>query len=76
MKGGLRVESTVNTMGGPMSESLQHVVGILRRAGLTQLAEEAQRTLPDPVDRKELERFGAEHGLSQDVLAERMGGSP
>jgi hypothetical protein len=59
-----------------MSESLQHVVGILRRAGLTQLAEEAQRTLPDPVDRKELERFGAEHGLSQDVLAERMGGSP
>jgi hypothetical protein len=59
-----------------MSESLQHVVGILRRAGLTQLAEEAQRTLPDPVDRKELEHFGAVHGLSPDVLTERMGGSP
>ena len=59
-----------------MSESLEHVVGILRRAGLTQLAEEAQRTLPDPVDRKELEHFGAVHGLSPDVLTERMGGSP
>jgi hypothetical protein len=59
-----------------MSESLQHVVGILRRAGLTQLAEEAQRTLPDPVDRKELEHFGAVHGLSPDVLSDRMGGSP
>jgi hypothetical protein len=59
-----------------MSESLQHVVGILRRAGLTQLAEEAQRTLPDPVDREDLEHFGAEHGLSPDILTERMGGSP
>ena len=59
-----------------MSESLQHVVSVLRRAGLAQLAEEAQRTLPDPVDRKELEHFGAVHGLSLDVLAERMGGSP
>jgi hypothetical protein len=59
-----------------MSESLQHVVDVLRRAGLAQLAEEAQRTLPDPVDRKELEHFGAVHGLSPDVLSERMGGSP
>jgi hypothetical protein len=59
-----------------MSESLQHVVNVLRRAGLAQLADEAQRTLPDPVDRKELEHFGAVHGLSPDVLTERMGGSP
>ena len=59
-----------------MSESLQHVVNVLRRAGLAQLADEAQRTLPDPVGRKELEHFGAVHGLSPDVLTERMGGSP
>ena len=59
-----------------MSESLQHVVGILRRTGLPQLADEAQRTLPDPVDRKELEHFAATHGLSVESLTERMGGSP
>ena len=59
-----------------MSESLQHVVGILRRAGLTQLAEEAQRTLPDPVSTKALEHFGAAHGVSLEMLTERMGGSP
>jgi hypothetical protein len=59
-----------------MSESLQHVVDVLRRAGLAQLAEEAQRTLPDPVNRKELEHFGAVHGVSPDILTERMGGSP
>ncbi len=59
-----------------MSESLQHVVGVLRRSGLSQLADEAQRTLPDPVDREELEHFGAIHGLSPESLTERMGGSP
>jgi hypothetical protein len=59
-----------------MSESLQHVVGVLRRAGLTQLADEAQRTLPDPVDTRELEHFAAEHGVSREMLNERMGGSP
>ena len=59
-----------------MSESLQHVVDLLRRSGLPELADEAQRTLPDPVDRKELEHFGATHGLSPESLTERMGGSP
>jgi len=59
-----------------MSESLQHVVGILRRSGLTQLADEAQRTLSDPIDRQELEQFAVTHGLSPESLTERMGGSP
>jgi hypothetical protein len=59
-----------------MSESLQYVVGVLRRAGLPQLADEALRTLPDPVDNKELEQFAAEHGVSRETLTERMGGSP
>ncbi len=59
-----------------MSESLQHVVGVLRRTGLPQLAEEAKRTLSDPVDRKDLERFAATHGLTPESLTERMGGSP
>ncbi len=59
-----------------MSESLQHVVGVLRQAGLTQVADEALRTLPDPVSRKELERFAMEHGVTPESLTERMGGSP
>ena len=59
-----------------MSESLQHVVSVLRRAGLADAAEDASRTLPDPVGRAELERFGLAHGLSPEALAERLGGSP
>ncbi len=59
-----------------MSESLHHVVGVLRRTGLAQLADEAERTLPDPVGREELERFAVTHGLSPESLTERMGGSP
>jgi hypothetical protein len=43
---------------------------------LTEAAEEAQRTLSDPLDQAELDRFADEHGLSKEVLAERLGGSP
>ena len=59
-----------------MSESLEHVVTVLKRTGLTQLAEEAQRTLSDPVEREDLERFAAVHGLSPESMTDRMGGSP
>jgi hypothetical protein len=59
-----------------MSESLQHVVSVLRRAGLSEVADEAMRTLPDPVEPEDLARFGAEHGLSPESLRDRMGGSP
>ncbi len=59
-----------------MSESLQHVVDVLRRTGLPDVAEEARQTLPDPVDRDDLDRFALAHGLSPESLADRMGGSP
>jgi hypothetical protein len=59
-----------------MSESLKYVVDLLRRSGLPDVAEEASKTLPDPVGRSELERFAVAHGLSPESLAERMGGSP
>jgi hypothetical protein len=59
-----------------MSTSLEHVVYVLRRTGLKEVADEAQQTLSDPPDEEELERFAAEHGLSQEALMERMGGSP
>ena len=42
-----------------MSQSLQHVVEVLRRTGLNEVAEEAERTLSDPPDQAELDRFAA-----------------
>jgi hypothetical protein len=59
-----------------VSESRQHIVELLRRTGLTELAAEAQRTLPDPVGRPELDQFCLAHGLSAQSLMERLGASP
>jgi hypothetical protein len=55
---------------------LEHVIGVLRRTGLPDVADEARRTLTDPVDNAALERFCVAHGLSKDSLTDRMGGSP
>jgi hypothetical protein len=55
----------------------QHVVEMLRRAGLPDAAEEADRSLPDPVELEYAEKLGFERfGISRDVLISRMGGSP
>ena len=57
--------------------SRQHVVDEqLNRMGYTELAVEASRDLPDPVDIDRLEEWCLEHGLSQDDVISRMGGSP
>jgi hypothetical protein len=56
--------------------SRQHVVDVLRHAGWSDLADEASRTLPDPVDAAHLEAWGIQHGISYDVLQSRFGGSP
>ena len=56
--------------------SRQHVVDVLRHAGWSELADEASRTLPDPVDATKLEAWGIQHGISYDVLQSRFGGSP
>ena len=54
----------------------QHVVDILRIAALPDLAEEAARLLPDPVEYNQAERFLAQYGISKDELISRRGGSP
>ena len=59
-----------------MELSRQHVVLVLRRAGMRELAEEAETTLPDPVDRKTLDQFCAAHGTSTSMLMDRLGASP
>jgi hypothetical protein len=52
------------------------VVSVLRRAGYRELADEAMRDLPDPVDLDYVLAWGAEHGVTRDRLISRMGGSP
>jgi hypothetical protein len=59
-----------------MQVTRQHVVDILRMAALPDLAEEAFRALPDPVEYKHAERFLAQYGISKDELISRRGGSP
>jgi hypothetical protein len=59
-----------------MDTSLQEIIKILRRAGLPDVADAAQNSLPDPVDRQTLDRFCAQHGLSKGSLTDRLGGSP
>ena len=54
----------------------QEVVDMLRRAGLREIADEAMRNLPDPVDLDRIEEWGARHGITRDGLISRMGGSP
>jgi len=55
--------------------SRQEIVGVLRRAGLSDLATEAA-SLPDPVSSEEIAEFCKAHGLSVEWLTNRMGGSP
>jgi hypothetical protein len=59
-----------------MHVARQHVTGILRTAGLQELAEEARRVLPDPVEYGQAARFLAEHGITRDELTSLMGASP
>ena len=56
-----------------MQVARQCVVQILRIAALTELAEEANRMLPDLV---EYNRFLTQFGITQDELISRRGGSP
>jgi hypothetical protein len=59
-----------------MQVTRQHVVEILRMAALPELAEEARRVLPDPVEYHFAERFLAQYGITKDELISIMGGSP
>jgi hypothetical protein len=56
--------------------SRQHVVWVLRNAGMRELADLAATTLPDPVDEKTLDQFCVANGVSPSSLMDRMGASP
>lgn len=59
-----------------MSEPRQWVVDLLRRAGYPDVAQRAERELPDPVTRAEVLAFADRHGISHDDIMGRLGGSP
>ena len=54
----------------------QHVVDILRTAGLHEVAEEAGRSLPEEMDLDQASEFLGRYGITKDALISRMGGSP
>jgi hypothetical protein len=54
----------------------QHVVDVLRRAGLPEMADEALRDLPDPVDNEQVAAWAVPYGINMGDLISRMGGSP
>ena len=59
-----------------MAYPRQEIVTILRRTGYTDLADEAERALPDPVDIDTLTAFAQAHGVNRDDFISEMGGSP
>jgi hypothetical protein len=54
----------------------QHVVDVLRKAGLPEMADEALRDLPDPVDSEQAAAWAVPYGINMGDLISRMGGSP
>jgi hypothetical protein len=56
--------------------SKQHVLDVLHTLQRPDLADEASRDLPDPVDIDRLVAWMIQHGLSRDEMVSRMGGSP
>jgi len=60
----------------PPQYTKDEIVRLLRRAGLEDAAEEAERVLPEKFDLMRAAEFGMRHGITRDELISRMGGSP
>jgi hypothetical protein len=59
-----------------MQLTRQHVVDTLRTAGLPEMADDALRDLPDPVDSDQVAEWAVGYGINMGELMSRMGGSP
>ena len=59
-----------------MQVTKRHIVDVLRTAGLPQVADEANRSLPDELDIEHAAQFVGRYGITKDELISRMGGSP
>lgn len=58
-----------------MQYSRQHFASTLRKTGFPEVADEALRVLPDPVDEDQIAAFLAPHAITMDELVSRMGGT-
>jgi hypothetical protein len=56
--------------------SKKHVIDILRRSGFKEVADEAAKELPDPVDFNFVQEWAWKRGITRDVFISAMGGSP
>jgi hypothetical protein len=52
------------------------VVHILRRAGFREVADEAEKELPDALDLEEAMNWCARHGVNESDVVSQLGGSP
>jgi hypothetical protein len=59
-----------------MEVTKQHVVEVLRTAGMLEAADEADRSLPEELDLERAAEFLGRYGITKDALISRMGGSP
>ena len=59
-----------------MEVTRQHVVDVLRRAGLWEEAEQAESSLPDTADFDQVAEFAIARGITRDTLVSLLGGSP
>lgn len=59
-----------------MQYSRQEIVDTLRKAGFSGVADKASKELPDPVSLEDAANWGAQQGITRDVLISQMGGSP
>jgi hypothetical protein len=74
--GGISGGPAGDNQGATMQLTRQHVVDVLRRTGFAEVAEDASRTLPDPVELDDVLLFLVPFGITRDLLISEMGGSP
>jgi len=58
-----------------MHYSREHLASTLRRTGFPEVADEALRVLPDPVEGDQIAAFLAPYGITLDELVSRVGGT-
>jgi hypothetical protein len=59
-----------------MKISRQHLTDVLRKAGLPDVAEEVQLTMPEAMDLDEAAAWCGRRGITKDQLISLIGGSP
>jgi hypothetical protein len=72
----VKSKSGVQTGVVAMQLTRRHVADVLRTARLPEMAEEALRDLPDPVDSEQVAAWAVPYGVNMGDLVSRVGGGP